>query len=33
MDAGVEQDDLEETLQELRNLAQCYESGNDRLVD
>lgn len=33
MDAGVEQDDLEEMLQELRNLAQCYESSNDRLVD
>ncbi|OWK04749.1 MSTO1 [Cervus elaphus hippelaphus] len=33
MDAGVEQDDLEETLQDLRDLAQCYESGNDRLVD
>ncbi|XP_059992583.1 protein misato homolog 1 isoform X3 [Lagenorhynchus albirostris] len=28
MDAGVEQDDLEETLQELRSLAQCYQSGN-----
>ncbi|MXQ95913.1 hypothetical protein E5288_WYG015134 [Bos mutus] len=33
MDAGVEQDDLEETLQDLRSLAQCYESGDDRLVD
>ena len=33
MDAGVEQDDLEETLQELRSLAQCYESGGGRLVD
>ncbi|XP_040086254.1 protein misato homolog 1 [Oryx dammah] len=33
MDAGVEQDDLEETLQELRSLAQCYESGGDTLVD
>uniref|UniRef100_A0A8C6CZB4 Protein misato homolog 1 n=1 Tax=Moschus moschiferus TaxID=68415 RepID=A0A8C6CZB4_MOSMO len=33
MDAGVEQDDLQETLQELRSLAQCYESGDGRLVD
>lgn len=33
MDAGVEQDDLEETLQDLRSLAQCYEGGDDRLVD
>uniref|UniRef100_A0A8D1C0P7 Protein misato homolog 1 n=1 Tax=Sus scrofa TaxID=9823 RepID=A0A8D1C0P7_PIG len=32
MDAGVEQDDLEETLQELRSLAQCYQGG-DSLVD
>ncbi|XP_004315243.1 protein misato homolog 1 isoform X1 [Tursiops truncatus] len=32
MDAGVEQDDLEETLQELRSLAQCYQSG-DSLMD
>ncbi|XP_058911033.1 protein misato homolog 1 isoform X1 [Kogia breviceps] len=32
MDAGVEQDDLEETLQELHSLAQCYQSG-DSLMD
>lgn len=32
MDAGVEQDDLEELLQELRNLAQCYQCG-DSLMD
>ncbi|XP_057582051.1 protein misato homolog 1 [Hippopotamus amphibius kiboko] len=32
MDAGVEQDDLEETLQELCSLAQCYQGGNS-LVD
>ncbi|XP_036129665.1 protein misato homolog 1 isoform X1 [Molossus molossus] len=32
MDAGVEQDDLEELLQELRNLAQCYQGG-DSLMD
>lgn len=32
MDAGVEQDDLEEMLQELHDLAQCYRSG-DSLVD
>lgn len=32
MDAGVEQDDLEETLQELRSLAQCYQSA-DSLMD
>ncbi|XP_060057591.1 protein misato homolog 1 isoform X2 [Erinaceus europaeus] len=28
MDAGVEQDDMEEMLQELLSLAQCYSSGN-----
>lgn len=32
MDAGVEQDDLQETLQELHNLAQCYQGG-DNLMD
>ncbi|XP_017532132.2 protein misato homolog 1 isoform X3 [Manis javanica] len=32
MDAGVEQDDLEETLQELHSLAQCYQGG-DNLMD
>ncbi|XP_032319986.1 protein misato homolog 1 isoform X2 [Camelus ferus] len=32
MDAGVERDDLEETLQELRSLAQCYQAG-DSLMD
>lgn len=28
MDAGVEQDDMEEMLQELHNLAQCYQEGD-----
>ncbi|XP_037357101.1 protein misato homolog 1 isoform X1 [Talpa occidentalis] len=28
MDAGVEQEDLEEMLQELHDLAQCYQSGD-----
>uniref|UniRef100_A0A8C8Z6X2 Protein misato homolog 1 n=1 Tax=Prolemur simus TaxID=1328070 RepID=A0A8C8Z6X2_PROSS len=32
LDAGVEQDDIEELLQELRSLAQCYEDG-DGLTD
>lgn len=32
MEAGVEQGDLEELLQELRSLAQCYQGG-DSLVD
>ncbi|KAK2508457.1 hypothetical protein MC885_021370 [Smutsia gigantea] len=32
MDAGVEQDDLEEMLQELHSLAQCYQGG-DNLMD
>ncbi|KAG8520010.1 Protein misato-1 [Galemys pyrenaicus] len=32
MDAGVEQDDLEEMLQELHDLAQCYQGG-DSLMD
>lgn len=27
MDAGVEQDDMEELLQELHSLAQCYQEG------
>lgn len=27
MDAGVEQDDMEELLQDLYNLAQCYQEG------
>ncbi|XP_045439275.1 protein misato homolog 1 isoform X2 [Pipistrellus kuhlii] len=32
MDAGVEQDDLGELLQDLRSLAQCYQHG-DSLMD
>ncbi|XP_014647459.1 PREDICTED: protein misato homolog 1 isoform X1 [Ceratotherium simum simum] len=32
LDAGVEQDDLEEVLQELCSLAQCYQGG-DSLTD
>lgn len=28
MDAGVEQDDMEELLQELYSLAQCYQEGD-----
>ncbi|XP_058395388.1 protein misato homolog 1 isoform X1 [Diceros bicornis minor] len=32
LDAGVEQDDLEEVLQELCSLAQCYQGG-DSLMD
>lgn len=32
MDAGVEQDDLEELLQELHSLAHCYQSA-DSLMD
>ncbi|XP_023372239.1 protein misato homolog 1 isoform X2 [Otolemur garnettii] len=28
MDSGVEQDDLEELLQELQSLAQCYQDGD-----
>lgn len=28
MDAGVEQDDMEELLQELRSLAECYSLSN-----
>ncbi|XP_008569063.1 PREDICTED: protein misato homolog 1 isoform X1 [Galeopterus variegatus] len=32
MDAGVEKDDVEELLQELHSLAQCYQDG-DSLVD
>nr|XP_048310919.1 protein misato homolog 1 [Myodes glareolus] len=28
MDAGVEQDDMEELLQDLHSLAQCYQEGN-----
>lgn len=28
MDAGVEQDDMEELLQELHSLAQCYQDGD-----
>lgn len=28
MDAGVEQDDMEEMLQELHSLAQCYQEGD-----
>lgn len=28
LDAGVEQDDVEELLQELRSLAQCYQEGD-----
>lgn len=32
MDAGVEQDDLGELLQELCSLAQCYQLG-DSLMD
>ncbi|XP_074079377.1 protein misato homolog 1 isoform X2 [Macrotis lagotis] len=30
--AGVEQDDMEETIQELHNLAQCYKNG-DSLIN
>ncbi|MBZ3877185.1 Protein misato-like protein 1 [Sciurus carolinensis] len=32
LDAGVEQDDVEELLQELHSLAQCYQEG-DSLMD
>lgn len=32
MEAGVEQDDMGEMLQELQDLAQCYQAG-DSLVD
>jgi len=32
MDAGVEQGDVEEALQELGSLAQCYQGG-DGLAD
>lgn len=32
MDAGVERDELQELLQELHSLAQCYQAG-DSLVD
>ena len=28
MDAGVEQDDMEEMLHELHRLAQCYQEGD-----
>jgi hypothetical protein len=28
MDAGVEQDDMEELLQELQSLAHCYREGH-----
>lgn len=28
MDAGVEQDDMDELLQELHSLAQCYQEGD-----
>ncbi|XP_004693702.1 PREDICTED: protein misato homolog 1 isoform X2 [Condylura cristata] len=32
MDAGVEQDDLEEMLQELHDLAQCYQGGDSLMA-
>ena len=28
MDAGVERDDMEELLQDLHSLAQCFQEGN-----
>lgn len=31
MDAGVEQDDMEELLQDLHSLAQCYQESNSLL--